>query len=91
VPLAVALSNYVKSGTLSRIFSQTVIFRGFSLKIIVIAARNGEAAIGGAGRAQRLVLRVDESKKTGARSARARTRGKNPLVQSKLKICEKRT
>ncbi len=72
----------MRSGTLSRIFPQTVIFRGFSLKIIVVAARNGEAAIGGAGSAQRLVLHVNESKKAGARSARARTRGKKPLVQT---------
>jgi hypothetical protein len=34
----------------------------------------------GGGGAQRLVWRVNESKKTGARSARARTRGQNPLV-----------
>jgi hypothetical protein len=38
-----------------------------------------EAAMGGGG-AQRSVWRVNESKKTGARSARARTRGQNPLV-----------
>ena len=33
-----------------------------------------------AGGAQRPVWRVNEPKKTGARSARARTRGQNPLV-----------
>ncbi len=33
-----------------------------------------------AGGAQRPVWRGDEPKKTGARSARARTRGQNPLV-----------
>ncbi len=32
------------------------------------------------GGAQRPVSRVNEPKKTGARSARARTRGQNPLV-----------
>ncbi len=72
-------------------FPKLGFFAGFSLYIIIIAVRNGEAAIGGAGCAQRLVLRVNESKKAGARSARACTRGKNPLVQSKLKIPEKRT
>jgi hypothetical protein len=40
-----------------------------------------EAAIGGGG-AQRPVWNVNESKKTGARSARARTRGQNPLVSN---------
>jgi hypothetical protein len=34
----------------------------------------------GGGGAQRPVLHVNEPKKTGARSARARTRGQNPLV-----------
>jgi hypothetical protein len=67
-----------------RFFPKLGFFAGFSLYIILIAARSGEAAIGGAGRAQRLVLRVNESKKTGARSARVCTRGKNPIVQSKL-------
>ena len=32
------------------------------------------------GGAQRLVLRVNERKKTGARSVRERTRGRNTLV-----------
>jgi hypothetical protein len=32
------------------------------------------------GGAQRLVWRVNEPKKSGARSARARTRGQNPLI-----------
>jgi hypothetical protein len=36
----------------------TWIFRGISLNIIIIAGRNSEAAIGGEGGAQRLVLRV---------------------------------
>jgi hypothetical protein len=40
------------------------------------------------GGAQRPVWRANESKQTGARSARARTRGKNPLV---LKIVPKAT
>jgi hypothetical protein len=55
-------------------FPKLGFFAGFSLYIILIAVRNDESAIGGAGRKQRLVLR-----------------GKNPLVQSKLKICEKTT
>ncbi len=38
---------------------------------------SSEAAIGGA---QRPVYHVTEPKKTGERSARARTRGQNPLV-----------
>ncbi len=42
--------------------------------------RNSEAAMGGEGGAQRPVWRGNELKKTGARSARARTRGQNPLV-----------
>jgi hypothetical protein len=41
--------------------------------------RNSEAATSGGG-AQRPVWRVNEPEKTGARSARARTRGQNPLV-----------
>jgi hypothetical protein len=40
---------------------------------------SSEAAMGGGG-AQRPVGRGKVPKKTGARSARARTRGKNPLV-----------
>ena len=40
----------------------------------------GAAKLRGAGGAQRPVRRVNEPKKTGARSARARTRGQNPLV-----------
>jgi hypothetical protein len=38
------------------------------------------------GGAQRPVWRVNESKGTGARSARARTRGQNPLVQYKCLV-----
>ncbi len=45
--------------------------------------RSSEAAKGG-GSAQRPVWGGNELKKTGARSARARTRGQNPLV---LDIC----
>jgi hypothetical protein len=41
--------------------------------------RSSEAAMGGGG-AQRPVGRGNEPKKTGARSAQARTRGQNPLV-----------
>jgi hypothetical protein len=80
VPPAVALLNYMRSDTLSRIFPQTVIFAGFSIYHFFIAVRNSEAAMVGAGGAQRPVLRVKESKKIGERSARARTRGQNPLV-----------
>ncbi len=55
----------MRSGTLSRIFSQTGIFRGrFSIYHKCRLAS--------------MVLRVN--KKTGARSARARMRGQNPLV-----------
>ncbi len=39
---------------------------------------------GGGGGAQRPVWRGNEPKKTGARSARARTRGQNPLVVNTL-------
>ena len=42
--------------------------------------RNSEAAMGGNGGAQRPVWHVNKPTKTGARSARARTRGQNPLV-----------
>jgi len=48
--------------------------------IIDIAGRIINAATGGAGGAQRSVLRVRKPKKMGARSARARTRGQNPLL-----------
>ncbi len=40
----------------------------------------GSAKLRWGGGAQRPVGRGNESKKTGARSARARTRGQNPLV-----------
>jgi hypothetical protein len=39
------------------------------------------------GGAQRPALQVSELKKTGARSARARTRGQNPLVKPYCSIC----
>jgi hypothetical protein len=42
-------------------------------------SKNQRSCDGGGG-AQRPVLCVNELKKTGARSARARTRGQNPLV-----------
>jgi hypothetical protein len=43
--------------------------------------KSSEAAMGGGEvGAQRPVLRSNELKKTGARSARASTRGQNPLV-----------
>jgi len=44
VPPAVALLNYISSGILLRIFSQTGIFAGFSLHIINFAVRISEAA-----------------------------------------------
>ncbi len=78
MPPAVAL---LRSGTLWRIFFLNWDFlRGFSLCIIFIAVRKSEAAMVRAGGAQRPVLLVKEPKKMGARSARARTRGQNPLV-----------
>jgi hypothetical protein len=49
-------------------------FAGFSLNIIIYGGRINEAAMGAA------VLPVKEPKKTGARSAQARTRGHNPQV-----------
>ncbi len=42
--------------------------------------RSSEAAMGEGGGAQRPALQVSKFKKTGARSARARTRGQNLLV-----------
>ncbi len=52
--------------------------------------RSSEAAIGeGGGGAQRPALQVSELKKTGARSARARTRGQNPLVNNNtIEFCK---
>ncbi len=44
MPPAVALLNYISSGILLRIFSQTGIFAGFSLHIINFAVRISEAA-----------------------------------------------
>ena len=44
MPPAVALLNYLSSGILRRIFSQTKIFAGFSLHIINFAVRISEAA-----------------------------------------------
>jgi hypothetical protein len=52
-------------------------------------AECSEAAMGGGG-AQRPVWHVNEPKKTGARSARARTRGQNPLVTQYQGWCEGR-
>jgi hypothetical protein len=48
--------------------------------VIFLFGGSSEAAMGGA---QRPVGRGNEPKKTGARSARARTRGQNPLVQQR--------
>jgi hypothetical protein len=50
----------------------------YFLSIFGDRIRSSEAAMGGG--AQRPVWRGNEPKKTGARSARARTRGQNPLV-----------
>ncbi len=58
----------------------------FSLYIINFAGRISEAAMGGAGCAQRPALRVKESKKTGVRNARSRTLGKNPIDYNNLRI-----
>ncbi len=58
----------------------------FSLYIINFAGRISEAAMGGAGWAQRPALRDKEPKKTGVRSARAHTLGKTPLVYNNLRI-----
>ena len=44
---AVALLNYISSGLLWRIFSQTAIFAGFSLNIIFILGSTSAAAITG--------------------------------------------
>jgi hypothetical protein len=48
--------------------------------------RSSEAALGSGVGAQRPVLRGNELKKTGARSARARTRGQNPLVVYRVPV-----
>ncbi len=45
MPPAVALLNYISSGILWRIFSQTGLFAGFSLNIIFIVGRISAAAI----------------------------------------------
>jgi hypothetical protein len=47
VPPAVALSNYISSGILWRIFCQTGIFAGFSLQIINLSVRISAAAMAG--------------------------------------------
>ncbi len=67
-----ALLSKKSCTALLRIFFQIWVFSRSFLYIINIAGRIGEAAMGGARGAQRLDLVV---KKTGARSARARTRG----------------
>jgi hypothetical protein len=55
-------------------------FAGFSLYIINFAGRIREAAMGRGEAHSAPFLRVKEHKKTVVRSARARMRGKNPLV-----------
>ena len=50
MPPAVALLDYISSGILWRIFCQTGIFAGFSLRMYhLIAGRINAAAMGGAG------------------------------------------
>jgi hypothetical protein len=61
VPPAVALLNYINSGILWRIFSQTGIFAGFSLHIISNAVRISEAAMGGAG--EIILIKKNKTKK----------------------------
>ncbi len=52
-----------------------------ALRSIVSVMKTGAAKLRGAREgAQRPALQVSELKKTGARSARARTRGQNPLL-----------
>ncbi len=55
-------------------------------KFTFLADEYEAAKLGWAGGAERPNWRGNEPKKTGARSARARTRGQNPLV---LHICGK--
>jgi hypothetical protein len=69
---------------LDRIFDQTGIFRGvFSIRISLTSPEgSAELRWGGGGRgAQRHVLPVNEPIKTGALSARARSRGQNSVVE----------
>jgi hypothetical protein len=47
VPPVIALLNYTSCGILWRIFSQTEIFAGFSLHIIILAIRISAAAMAG--------------------------------------------
>jgi hypothetical protein len=54
--------------------------RHLFLEIVYIFYFGGSSEAAIKGGAQRPVWSGNESKKTGARSARARTRGKNPLV-----------
>jgi hypothetical protein len=49
VPSAFALLNYISSGILWRIFSQTGTFAGFSLHVINFVGRINEAAMKGVG------------------------------------------
>jgi hypothetical protein len=50
------------------------------LEIVDFLFLGEQRSCDGRGGTQRPVWRVNEPKKTGARSARARTRGQNPLV-----------
>ncbi len=73
-----------------RIFQRiSAIFRGFFRYFIKFDGRISKASMGGAVGAQRPVLCVIESKKTGARSARARTLGQNQTVYVDCaKLCD---
>ncbi len=73
MPPSVALLNYTRSGTLSRIVSQTGIFRGDFSCYHQFRCKNQQSCRRGGG-AQRPVLRVKKPKKTGVRTRQ------NPLV-----------
>ncbi len=84
---AVALLNYMRSGTLSRIFPKLGFFAGFSLYINIIFRGNSEAVMGALG-AQRPPMHVNGPKKTGEHSARVRTRDQGPpLVSNNITVC----
>ncbi len=74
VPSAVALLNYRMCGTFPKQGSLAGFLHNF-------AGRISEAAMSGAGCAQRPVLPVNKPKKTGERSAKKRTRGINSIVE----------
>ncbi len=82
-----ALLNYMRSGTLSQICSQTEIFRRIFSKNIIIIFRGNSEAVMGAGGAQRPPLHVNWPKKTGARNARVRMRDQDSLVTDNITDC----